>query len=266
MYKRTNIMYKIFICLLAMLMSITCLSVKEPRAATVKYAKTKNYKNFTVGKHKYLSTTSKKGPSLYYIKNGKRIKLLSHQNQYSFAIEVKAEYGNWLYYSVFIDGGYCDLYRYNLKSKKRNLVRRQVRHMLIKDGKLYTNGFATDVSSVPIYISNPDGKKAKKITNKSDQARMKIYGNYLYYLENTYNKNYTKVTQILVCRDLNGKNRKVLSGKITNPNTVIFFNNKYIIYENYKSEKYYKLDFKTKKKKRIYPSAKQIDAWYAVYY
>lgn len=140
--------------------------------------------------------------------------------------------------------------------------------MLISGNRLYTNGFATDARSVPIYVSRTNGKKAKCITKKANQARMKIYGKRLYYLECTYNRQHTKSTDRLVSRKLNGKGRKVHSKKIKSPSSVLSFSSRSLVYAKPVSGtmRYYRINLKTKKQKRIYPSARRVDQWIRNFY
>ncbi|WP_290762078.1 hypothetical protein [Anaerostipes sp.] len=261
------------IVLLAVMFGVVLLPPEQAEAAQAKYAALSGSNIYKVGKHRYKVNIKERGtavrsPSavLYRKKKGKWKKLLTHKNTYGMT--VKAEYGKWLYYSVYPYGNGQDLYRYHLKTKKKYLVRKNVRHMLISGGKLYTNGFATDVSTVPIYVSRTNGKKAKCITKKANQARMKIYGKRIYYLECTYNKSHNKSTDRLVSRDLKGKRRRVLSKKIKSPASVLYFSNKSLIYAKpvKSTMRYYKINVKTKKQKRIYPSAKKVDNWIRTFY
>lgn len=241
-------------------------------AATVKYASElkRNGANVTyqIGSHRYYAKYSERGKSaLYEMKNGKRTRIAQASRYFQF--QAMAEYGNYLYYTLNDGSGGCDLYRYNRKTKKKALVRRSVRTMLIVKGKLITNGFATDVSAVPIYVSRLDGKKAKRIAKNSDQAKMKVYGNRIYYIERTFNSKHTKSTQRLVSRTLTGGKRKVYGKAIKSPASICYFNNQYLIYSTgtYSSgTKYYQLNLKNNKKKRIYPSSDTINEWYDQYY
>lgn len=271
--KRKIRIRRISVVLLAVMFCAVLLPPEQTGAASAKYAVLSGSSNYKVGKHRYKVNIKERGtavrsPSavLYRKKKGKWKKILTHKNTYGMT--VKAEYGKWLYYSVYPYGNGQNLYRYNLKTKKKYLVRRNVRHMLISGGKLYTNGFATDVRSVPIYISKTNGKKAKRITKKANQARMKIYGKRLYYLECTYNKSHSKSTDRLVSRDLKGKKRRVLSKKIKSPASVLYFSNKSLIYAKpvKSSIRYYKISLNSKRQKRIYPSAKKVDNWIRTFY
>lgn len=271
--KRKGIIRKIGIVLLAVMFGVALLPPERTEAAQAKYAVLSGSNIYKIGKKRYKVNIRERGtavrsPSavLYRKKKGKWKRLLTHKNTYGMT--VKAEYGKWLYYSVYPYGNGQNLYRYNLKTKKKYLVRKNVRHMLIFGGKLYTNGFATDVRSVPIYVSNINGKKAKCITQKANQARMKIYGKRIYYLECFYNKTYNKSTDRLVSRDLKGKKRRVLSKKLKSPASVLYFSNKSLIYAKpvKSSIRYYKISLKTKKQKRIHPSAKKVDKWIRTFY
>lgn len=270
MKKSGKIFRRLTVLLFTGLLSITFSAPREASAASAKYAAYSENNIYKVGKHRYKASVKNQGSRpkamLYRKKKGKWKKLLTHQNTYG--ITVKAEYGKWLYYSVYPYDSDQHLYRFNLKTKKKYLVRRNVRHMLISGNRIYTNGFATDARSVPIYVSRTNGKKAKCITKKANQARMKIYGKRLYYLECTYNRQHTKSTDRLVSRKLNGKGRKVHSKKIKSPSSVLSFSSRSLVYAKPVSGtmRYYRINLKTKKQKRIYPSARRVDQWIRNFY
>lgn len=160
MKKSGKIFRRLTVLLLTGLLSITFLAPKEASAASAKYASYSENNIYKVGKHRYQASVKNQGSRpkamLYLKKKGKWKKLLAHKNTYG--ITVKAEYGKWLYYSIYPYDSDQHLYRLNLKTKKKYLVRRNVRHMLISGKRLYTNGFATDVRSVPIYVSQKRSK------------------------------------------------------------------------------------------------------------
>lgn len=265
-----RVIKRVIVFLFAGMLSITFLVPRKAAAASAEYASYSKDNIYKVGKHRYKTLVKNRGSrpkaTLYLKKKGKWKKLAAHKNTYGMS--VKAEYGKWLYYSIYPYDATQHLYRVNLKTKKKYLVRRHVRHMLISGKRLYTNGFATDARSVPIYMSRTDGKKAKCITKKANQGKMKIYGKRLYYLECTYNREHTKSTDRLVSRNLKGKGRKVHSKKIKSPAAVIFFNSRSLIYAKPVSDtmRYYKINLKTKSQKRIYPSAKKVDQWIRNFY
>lgn len=250
---------------------ITIFMPRKAEAASVKYATYDSKSDlYKVGKNRYKRVAVTKGKkttiSLYQKKKKKWKKIATHKT--TIGLSVKAEYGKWLYYTVYPFTGGQNLYRINLKSKKKYLVRKNVRHMLISGGKLYTNGAAVDARSVSIYISRTDGKKAKCIEKKADQAKMKIYKKRLYYLEYTYNKKTFESTNRLVSRKLNGKGKKIHTKKIKSPASILYYDNKSVVYAKPAADKtrYYKINIKTKKEKRINPSSKTIGKWISEFY
>lgn len=270
MQKTGKNMRRFAVFLFAGMLGISFLAPRNAEAASAKYASYSKNNVYKAGNHRYKVSVKHQGSrpkaALYLKKNGKWKKLTTHKNTYGMS--VKAEYGKWLYYTVYPYDSDQHLYRLNLKTKKKYLVRRHVRHMLISGKKLYTNGFTTDARSVPIYMSKTNGKKAKCITKKANQGKMKIYGKRLYYLECTYNRQHTKSTDRLVSRNLKGKNRKVHSKKIKSPSSVLFFSSRSLIYAKPVNDniRYYKINLKTKKQKRIYPSEQKVDQWIRNFY
>ena len=251
---------------------LLCMGLGSAKAATVRYASYIGNNIYTVGSRRYYTVTKENDPAakyrtsttLYEIVGGRAVgKLKLYPSE---GVQVKAEYGNWVYFTNSRYGADWDLYRYNRQTKKTYLVRRNVGRMLIYGSRLYTSGFATDVSNVPIYMSSLSGSGAKLLTRKGDQSRMAIYGGRLYYLERTFNSSYTKISLKLVSRSASGTNRKVHGKTITTPNSVVYFNNKYIIYVNYSSgTRFYQMNLSTKKSKRIYPSQSLVNSWMKVH-
>jgi predicted transcriptional regulator len=249
------------------------------QAATVKYA-TYNSGVYKVGNHTYKTVVRNSDgtdptvtfvykdtkATLYEIKNGKSVKLKTYKPGDS--IIVKAEYGNWLYYTVSRYGSDSDLYRYNRSTKKSALVRSDVNSVVIYKNKLYTVGHATDISNVPIYVCDPDGKNAKCITKNGSMMKVKIYNNRLYYVEKTFNSNYSKISNRLMSCNLSGGNKKALTSKLWTPKLILYYTNKKLIFYTYTKsgsdyvQKYYQMNLSTGSAKQIFPTQATLNKWY----
>lgn len=121
MKKSGKIFRRLTVLLFTGLLSITFSAPREASAASAKYAAYSENNIYKVGKHRYKASVKNQGSRpkamLYRKKKGKWKKLLTHQNTYG--ITVKAEYGKWLYYSVYPYDSDQHLYRFNLKTKKK---------------------------------------------------------------------------------------------------------------------------------------------------
>lgn len=139
MKKSGKIFLRLIVLLFTGLLCFTFLAPKETSAASAKYVSYSENNIYKVGKRRYKASVknqrSRPKAMLYLKKKGKWKKLLRHKNTYG--ITVKAEYGKWLYYSIYPYDSDQHLYRLNLKTKKKYLVRRNVRHMLISGKRLY---------------------------------------------------------------------------------------------------------------------------------
>lgn len=271
MKKRMADLWRYKMALLVITAVLLWINPCSSKAATVKYPQEAYGNRYTIGKQIFLTETKEIKKSsgycvgkttLYQQKNGKKIKLAALSP--SEEIRVRAKYGNWLYYVSSRYGADFNLYRYHLKTGKNMLVRENVGRMLIYKGRLYTQGYATDISNVPLYVSQLNGKKAKQITSKCDQSKMRAYGNSLYFMERTIKTgaSYNEIINLRLVRyNLKSGKTKVLSKTIKN-SSVVYFSKKILVYSKFAKElKYYQIDLKTKKEKRIYPSESKLTSW-----
>lgn len=235
-------------------------------------------KVYKIGKHKY--TYEVKGDygigdpydnivTLYEVRHGKKVKISKIK---ALGVLRMAEYKNMLYYSYDTQRSVVSqLFRYNRKTKITEKVADNVGQFLFYKKRLYTVESAQNIYPVNLYVSNLDGFGQRLITKQSVPASIgKIYGNRLYFIQVKWDDpNWSDgIAYRIASCDLNGNKLKTY-GKWRKNRIIIYYDNTKYIYEKtkynsdftVKSVKYYQVNLKTQKQKRIYPSKKQLSKW-----
>lgn len=259
----------------------TNLNALNANAATVKYAKEftslEKPTIYKVGSHRYETQYGKQSSSLSLVKGGKKTIIASAKGYTQY--EVEAEYGNYLYYKAFTKA--FDLYRYDFKAKKNTLIQKNVAAIRITKDKLVTQSTISKKGSSSIYISRLNGSGKRRLTQDSWIDTPEIYGNRIYYIKRKYLPSYkvstSKYTEQVVSMDLNGRNKKthgitIKSTSQKTPKAIQHFNKNYLVYAAFNpgaiggvwtsnSAKYYQVNYKTKKQRRIYPTSTKLSVW-----